>query len=173
MIPRNVYRWQAVQQFRRDGFDNTPSPWGSTPQPDWQLLGNIGDVSPEYGQCLVYVDKNGNYPPEAVYWHELPEEDNVRTEVYRFILEPCTYIDGNLSDNKFHPQHKVWFDIEPIAECHGVELESLVDAFISADPMLNAQAWQAVGEYHGFENLDSYPERMTLAEITAVYPCNL
>ncbi len=51
----------------------------------------------------------------------------------------------------------------------GIEAEELIALFLSDDPCERAQAWRCVGEYHGFDNLDSYPIYFTRAEIEARY----
>ena len=92
--------------------------------------------------------------------------------VYRFTLNPCTYIDGVLSDNKFHPEYPAWFarDLHSIASSSGQPSDhAFIGMFLSDDPCERAWAWRAVGEYHGFENLDSYPLTLTRAEVEARY----
>lgn len=105
--------------------------------------------------------------------------------VYRFTLEPCTYINGILSDNKHHPDKPAWFT-KPESErkdrpqdttyLKDVALSSGqpgVGAFISSltgdDVVDKAWAWRAIGEYHGFENLDHYPLSLNRAEVEARY----
>lgn len=109
--------------------------------------------------------------------------------VYRFVLEPCTYTNGILSDNPFHPDHPAWFahpedrrkerpqdrtylnDLAGFANDlpWGQDVEELVRLFISNNPVERADAWRAVGEYHGWENLDSYPLRLTRKEVEERY----
>ena len=164
-IPLPVYAWQQ----RNYGYDCTPYALERTPQPDWELVANLGDVSPEYGHSLVYIDRNGNYAPEVVHWGEFPDGDGSTVDYYRFICEPCTFIHGVLSDNPFHPLYSVWFNYVEIAESRGIEPETLVEWFLSSDARLNAAAWLAVGGYYGFPELDSYPERATLARLCELY----
>ena len=159
-----------------------------------------------YGGGFVYVDKTGVYCPEVelieapeetetvcLNEKDLPDEDaedfdpdapkvepiydeRGKWTVYRFLLEDCTYIDGILSDNKYHPQLSAWFAgteakrkerpqdstyLNDIADFCGMSCEDLVALFISADPMERAFAWMKVGDYHGYENLDSYPLEFT------------
>ena len=82
-----------------------------TAQPVWKLLANIGDVHPiEYGGYFVFVDETGVYPPEAELLISPDSDDAPEGWVaYRFILDPCTYVDGILSDNHFHPELPAWF----------------------------------------------------------------
>lgn len=103
-------------------------------------------------------------------------KSKLRWRVYRFMLEPCTYINGVLSDNKFHPDKAAWFadSIEEIARCSG---QPDVRAFISAmtgdssESNLTAKAfaWIAIGEHFGFDNLDNYPLELTRAEVEERY----
>ena len=135
-------------------------------QPKWKLVGNLGDATPlEYGGYWVYTDETGVYAPEAeIYFPETGE-------VYRFILEPCTFDNGILSDNPYHKDHPVWFDdsIKGMASFVGIEPSQLVAEFLSDDPLERADAWRTVGDYHGYDNLDSYPLVLTAEEAEKRY----
>lgn len=131
-----------------------------TNQPKWKLVAQLGDVHPiDYGGYFVYEDETGVYAPEVEFL-VAPDDDSGEWTAYRFSLEPCTFINGVLSDNKFHPDKPAWFadKIGKVAECSG---QPDIDAFISSLTGDNiedkAWAWRAIGEYHGFENLDNYP----------------
>ncbi len=145
-----------------------------TKQPEWKLLANLGDKHPiDHGGYFIYTDETGVYPPEAEMLISPDSDDGGQWIAYRFILEPCTCIDGILSDNKFHPDKPAWFakDLELVANCHGMALDELLLAFVSDDIRERAMAWQAIGEYHGYENLDSYPLTFKdRAEVEARYP---
>lgn len=156
-------------------------------QPDYKFIINIGDKTPlEYGGCFVFRDATGVYPPEVEIL-EVPENE-VRPDakkyiVRRFQLEPCTFTDGILSDNKFHPLHPAWFAkpeterasrpqdttyLKGVADYCGMTEGELVAAFCADNSdtgiIQRAQAWRVVGEYHGFENLDSNPLYLTRTE---------
>lgn len=155
-----------------------------TKQPKWELIANLGDVNPlEYGGYFVYRDTTGVYPPEAELLVE-PCEGESKYTIYRFILEPCTFVDGVLSDNKFHPDYPAWFAtpeaqkaerpqdttyLSRICETHGIDRDELIKSFCSEDPIDRAHAWRMVGEYHGFENLDQSPASMSKAEVRKRY----
>lgn len=154
-------------------------------QPQWKRIANLGDVSPlEYGGYFVYVDETGVYPPKAEIVQE-PCEGLTTWTIYRFILEPCTYQNGILSDNRFHPEMFAWFaqsaaerlarpqdttNLANVARTYGTTEEDIITLFCSENPTERAEAWRMVGEYHGLENLDSYPLTLTLKEINARYP---
>ena len=157
--------------YGRQNYDTSP-PGFISQQPEWEFVGNIGDASPlEYGGGFVYRDKTGVYPPEVHYWLEREEDSNGNHRgkfiVYTFQCEPCFFTDGILSDNKYHKNTPAWFADK--LDSIGIDEDELIDAFLSADPMLNAFAWQETGQYWGFENLDSYPERYTPAEMEERY----
>ena len=151
-------------------------------QPKWKFIANLGDVNPlDHGGYFVFEDESGVYPPEAELL-EAPEDDGGEYVVYRFALEPCTFIDGVLSDNRFHPDFPAWFAkpeaqradrpqdttyLSNVARCSGTTLEELVALFTSTDPCKRAIAWREIGMYHGFENLDSYPLKLSRAEAKA------
>jgi hypothetical protein len=132
-------------------------------QPTWRLLDVLGDVNPiDHDGMLVYEDTTGVYPPEAVVIVALIkdyEQDPDRWIVYRFPLERCTYVNGVLSDNEFHPESPAWFadSIPSVADCFGLEAEELIEELCSDHLVERAAAYQAIGDYHGYENLDHDP----------------
>ena len=160
-------------------------------QPKWKCIGNLGDRNPlDYGGYFVFVDKTGVYPPEAELL-ELDDENDERTTytVHRFILEPCTYIDGILSDNRFHPDKPAWFAgtederkerpqdstyLKNLADYAGLTVKELAGMFCDDAPLIRAEAWRIVGQYHGFENLDNYPlTKLSRTEVRKRYPRSL
>ena len=153
-------------------------------QPKWRAVAQLGDVNPlDSGGYWVFVDETGEYAPEAELL-EVPDSDDGEYVAYRFILENCTYINGILSDNQFHPEKPAWFAgtkrerkerpqdstyLKNIADFIGMTVNELAKQFRSGDPIERAQAWRAVGEYHGFLNLDEYPLTMTRREARLRY----
>lgn len=89
--------------------------------------------------------------------------------VYRFSLEPCTWENGILSDNRFHPDKPAWFahprndrpqdttHFYDLANTSGYSEDDLVVWFTSLDPVERLKGWREVGMVHGWENLDHYP----------------
>lgn len=153
-----------------------------TDQPTWKFVENLGDVNPvEHGGFFVFIDETGVYAPE-VEMLDPPCEGQDKWTVYRFILEPCTFKDGILSDNRFHPNHPAWFakpekdrkerpqDTTYLNDLTGAfPLDELTRLFCSDDPKERAVAWREVGEYHGYDNLDSDPLRLTEEEVKQRY----
>ena len=138
-------------------------------QPIWKFVANLGEATPlEYGGLFVYTDETGVYPPEM---ERLEPLENGKFDLRRVCLDPCTYEDGVLSDNSFHPTLDAWFadDLDLIASCIGVEHHSLVKQLTSADPVQLARGYEAIGDYHGWENLDEYPLTLTKAEVLERY----
>lgn len=147
-------------------------------QPEWECIAQLGDASPlEYGGYWIFRDKTGVYCEEAERLDVGTEEGDGGT-AYRFILEKCTWVNGVLSDNQFHPGHPAWFAqpetevrrttslLKNLAEFAG---RSLIDEFCSDDPLERARAYESVGEYHGFGNLDHEPLELTEQEIQSRY----
>lgn len=132
-------------------------------QPVWKLIANLGDVNPvDYGGLFVYQDETGVYPPE-VELLESPDDDEGNWIAYRFILEPCTFINGILSDNSFHPDSPAWFadSISQVADCVGADVDTFIADLCGDDILARARAWSDIGQYHGMANLDSYPLEFT------------
>lgn len=150
----------------------------STTQPIWKFAMQLGDVHPiEYGGYFIYEDETGVYPPEGEILIE-PEynkdEEKQVWEVRRFILDRCTFIDGILSDNKFHPESEAWFadSLDKIAEHIGATKEELIANFCSENLQDRAMAWRTIGEYHGWDNLDAYPLTLNSDEVQKRYAKN-
>lgn len=150
----------------------------TTNQPTWELVSNMSDADPLiYGGYFVYRDTTGVYPAEAE-WLEPPDDDTdmdsprARWTVYRFPLEPCTYVDGVLSDNAFHPECAAWFadDIDAIQSAFDGGDVDIIGDLTSSDPVRLAFAYREIGQHHGFVNLDQYPIQLTRDEVNARYP---
>lgn len=155
-------------------------------QPEWQFVANLGDASPlDYGGLFVYIDKTGVYAPEMERLELDDEEDeNTTYTAYRVVLDKCTYINGVLSDNQYHPDHSAWFapsdkeiaerpqdsNLYGVASYVGMEIGELRRLFCSDDPCELAEAYRAVLDYHGWDNGDSYPLKLTRAEAKERYP---
>ena len=134
------------------------------------MIANLGDVDYiTYGGTLVYTDTTGVYSPEA----EVIVPNGNTWLVYRYILDRCTYDNGVLSDNKYHPETPAWFadDLASVCESHGAYREATIQQLCSEDPVERAFAYQMIGEYHGWDNFDGYPMTfISLADIEARYP---
>ena len=138
-------------------------------QPKWVCVAQLGDVNPlDHGGYWVLVDSLGVYAPEGE-WVEVGEDD--RLTVYRFILYPCSFVNGVLSDNKFHVDSPAWFadDLISVAAFCGVSVGELRDCFCAVDPVVRARAYRDVGSYHGFESLNRYPFVLGRAEAELRY----
>jgi hypothetical protein len=158
-------------------------------QPRWKFVANLGDRNPlEEGGYFVYVDETGVYTAEAerleISKCETAAGDLATYEVYRFSLERCTYVNGILSDNKFHPNKPAWWAkpeseraeypyhttyLENMLVYTDQPLEEVVKSFCSEDPVERARAYELVGFYHGWINLDSYPIELTYEEALERY----
>ncbi len=172
--------------------------------PNWECVAQLGDKNPfEHGGYYVFVDRNGveeaqvevlEVPDEEMLEEEEPPEEEqdelwdhdenvVGHDIYRFDIPRCTYTDGILSDNQFHPYSSAWFanerdernpgsssGIEHVARTCGMDPEELIEWFCSEDPVQRAEAYRAVGQYHGFNQLDSDPLlNLTLADLKERY----
>lgn len=168
-------------------------------QPVWKTIANLGDADPvDHGGYFVMVDETGVYPPEVEVLVEPCEEwlqnDGTETDcipkdegqwtVYRFILEPCTFADGILSDNPYHPASAAWFAkpeskraerpqdttyLANLCRCCGISEKELISYFCSDDPIQRALAWRNVGMYHGWYELDQYPLTLSREEVCKRY----
>jgi len=143
-------------------------------QPEWEFVANIGDATPiDYGGAFVFRDTTGVYAPELEVLQEPCDDGPEKWTVHRFSLETCTYENGVLSDNKFHKDHAAWFasedDLASLASYTGQDVSQLIELFCSDDPMERAFAWQNVGQYWGYDNLDGYPLTLSRIEVLGRY----
>jgi hypothetical protein len=142
-----------------------------TKQPEWECIANIGDVNPiDHGGKFVLVDKTGAYAPEM---EVLEKEYNQRNSwmVWRFIMEPHTYIDGVLSDNPHHPAMPVWYadDIASVATTCGITPDELIANLCSADPRQRAEGYYCLFTCLSADNFDSYPLTLDREEVQERY----
>jgi hypothetical protein len=143
-------------------------------QPKWKCVAQLGDAHPlEYGGIWIFVDTTGVYEPECEVL-ECPDDENGTYYVRRFTLEDCTYINGVLSDNKFHPDKPAWFadGLEKLGSFIGADPTQLIAWFLSPDPCERQIAWMAIYYYYGAAELDSYPLVLAQADIRRRYHNN-
>lgn len=130
-------------------------------QPTWKLVAQLGDVNTiDHGGHFVYVDETGVYAPEAEVLTIADETDGAELwEIHRYILEPCTYVAGILSDNPYHPELPAWFadSLPDVVAYVGSSTPAMIADLCGDDLTAKALAWKAIGDYHGMDNLDSYP----------------
>lgn len=133
----------------------------STRQPRWKLIANLGDVNPlEYGGLFVYTDRTGVYAAEMERIESLSEYGDRRGwQTHRVVLERCTFIDGVLSDNPYHPAQPAWFAdrLGDVARTMDTTEIALIGALCGDDPIALAGAYREIADYYGWENFDSYP----------------
>lgn len=146
-----------------------------TNQPEWEIVGTLGDINiAEFGGGVVYRDKTGVYDPKTE-WFEPNEgeraDEGTGGEAYRYILDPCTFINGVLSENKFHPEHPAWWadKIDSIASTVDMDPEKLIEMFCSEDIMERAFAYQELHMVFGLFEMDQYPLKLTQEEADERY----
>ena len=154
-----------------------------TEQPVWKLLANLGDASPvDYAGLFVYADASGVYPEESEKLVS-PDSDSGEWIVYRYSINrleqygaDSILIPYGFSTRQDLPYpietYSEWFnsDLASVASFIGSDVITLRNQFCSSDPLERARAYEAIGDYHGFENLDSYPLQFTnRAEVESRY----
>lgn len=155
----------------------------STKQPKWKYIGNFGDRNfLDYGGALLYEDTTGVYPAELEVIQEPEEGGKEVYRVYRFPLDrlKTVEVENTLYLVPFNyvpswphaaPAYDEWFskDLSGIASTIGMDPDELRADFCSEDIRRRALAYIAVGDYHGYENLDSYPLELTAKEARKRY----
>ena len=132
-------------------------------QPVWKFIVNLGNANPiENGGYFIFEDDTDVYSPEA-------ELFVAKTGmIYRFLLDRHELHDGlipyGFSKRKDLPypleRYAEWFNdsLRDIANFTGFDLDYLISLFTNENVIDRALAYRSVGEYHGFENLDSSPK---------------
>lgn len=133
-------------------------------QPEWRTL-----YQTDYS--MVQIDKTGVYAPEMEIAQEI---GGGKWQVFRFSLDKLKKVkhDGKvyLIPDKWDASwpypassYEEWFakDLPQVANSIGAEVSELRTALCSKDPKQRAWAYESIGGYHGFDNLDSYPETYT------------
>lgn len=132
-----------------------------------KLIANLGDVNPiDYGGFFVYDDGSVEVLEVPEDWDEEEHDplDNYGT-VYQSDIDRCTYVDGVLSDNPYHPDDPAWWakDITALAAYGDTTEEELIECFCSEDLVKRAVAYRILFYYYGRGNLDSFPLTLTKA----------
>ena len=158
-----------------------------TDQPKWKFVENYGDATPlEHGGTFLFIDETGVYPPELE--HVEPDENGWTYTVHRLVMEHCTFKNGVLSDNKYHPDYPVWFAAKDkihrarhgydqwshfcdVAKQNRLSAERLAEMFCDEDVKKRAAAWVMIveGGYTGWDQFDHYPESFTRDELVERY----
>lgn len=141
-------------------------------QPQWRRL-----LATDYSQ--VFVDETGVYPPEMEIAQEYDTGKRIKFIVYRFPLERLKLVragDGKTylvpiayEEGWPHPvaDYRVWFakDLKGVASSIGSTKRELIEALTSDDVNALAWAYESIGGYHGYENLDGYPQSLTETQL--------
>lgn len=150
-----------------------------TKQPIWKQVVQLGDVNPlDYGGLFVYVDETGVYPPEMerVQSADVSEDGDITEwETRRVVLENLKLVTDDIGvylvtarfdvDCYARPiaPYDEWFhkDLASVASYVDSTVEEMRANLTSDDPVSRATAWRAIGDYHGWDNLDAYPNKWT------------
>ena len=120
-----------------------------------RLVAQLGDVNPiDHGGYFVYGGERPAAERLELLGDNDPDRGAVGWEVYRFDLDAC---------------EESWHDLPAVASYVDSTEEELRRLLLSSDPVDRAQAYRAIGDYHGFDNLDSYPIRLTRTEVGRRY----
>lgn len=136
-----------------------------------KVIDNLGDRHPlDHGGYIIYRVRDpkkegpGASWIQAEFWDEPVEVDRDEPkkdlyEVYRWQIEPDVF------------EELSWVkDWDAIASSTGMKPSKLIRMARSKDILDRAGVYEDVGRYHGFENLDSYPERFTREQMEERWP---
>lgn len=167
-MPRNKQDW-SPRTPNRSGDLNA--------QPEWEFIANMGDKHPlDHGGYFIYEDATGVYEAEAALI--TPDEKGKKCEVLRINLERYKLVDGYLVPIRYDStwprplkDYDVWFhrDLAGAADSIGATAIELEVGFTSVNPLVRAEAYRVMGDYHGWANFDAYPLILTMAEMKKKY----
>jgi hypothetical protein len=112
----------------------------------------------------------GVYDPEM----EIVKDYDGMIWVHRVVLERYKVVDGYVIPYRYkvswpYPakDYEAWFmkDANPLARCIGVTREEFVSMLCVDDPQVRAEVYIHIGYYYGFDNFDSDPITLTIAEL--------
>ncbi len=126
----------------------------NTEETNTVIHGVVGDTNPvEHGGGVIY---DCGYGPEVIYFSPWGTDEDFHVTVTRFpIPEPSEGLD--------------WADLTEVAEYASWGFDG-----ISGDPQepnlfIRAHMYIDTAAYYGMDNLDSYPQEMTLEEAEEHY----
>lgn len=137
-----------------------------TKQPRWKCI-----QATDYDRVLV--DETGVYVPEMEIAEEAREG---RFKVFRFSLDRLKEVNGFLVPFTYgadwpHPvaSYEEWFadDLPDVERTCGLDPGTLRALLLSDEPLARAEAYECIGQHHGFVNLDSDPLMLTENELDA------
>ena len=147
-----------------------------TNQPEWEFITNLGDVSPlDHGGLFLYKDKTGVYEPELERCEPI---ENGKFLIHRVSLERYKRLDKYLVSIAYNdswpnpaPQYQPWFKdrLQEIDESRDCYEEEIIEELCSDDPKKLASAYEAIYNYLGWDNGDSYPLTITREEAEKRY----
>lgn len=135
-------------------------------QPKWKCIQAMG-----YSRVLV--DETGVYEPEMEIAQDIGRGF---FEVYRFSLDRLKEVEGSEGPRRYlvteryepswsHPlpSYEEWFaeSLPHVARASGTSSSVLRECLCSETVLARAEAYEAIGSYHGFINLDSDPLMLT------------
>ncbi len=171
---KTVVLWRDHHARKGNFAFNSPLNPVETKQPKWKFVANLGDVNYiQEGGLFVYIDETGVYAPEMVKIYPIDNKTG-KCEIRRVILDKCTFENGVLSDNPYHKDKPAWFStgINSVPRFGGYTTATFIGYLTGDNIPDRAIAWQLIGDYFGWENLDSYPSFMTAEEFNSRYSHN-
>jgi len=157
-----------------------------TNQPNWELVGNLGDVNvADYGGFLIYRDTTGVYPPEAEIYE--PNENENGGIMYRVILDRPRFRTLTAPGKSNFSHYRValpanernvtwywyneWFvdKLSSIADSCGTTKFKLLRLLFSESPMDRGMAYQMIVGNFGPYEFDQYPVTLTEREAQKRY----
>lgn len=119
-------------------------------QPKWKLVGNLGDVDVFHGSRYVFEDTTGVYPPEMEIISPFTDK-GIKWEVSRIVLEPHTFINGVLSENKFHPEYPAWYanKLDNVAASCGTSVNEIISLLTAPEALKRAEGYGLLYDHFG------------------------
>lgn len=131
------------------------------------VFGNLGDAHPfDHGGFIifdVFDSSRGRQWTAAEFWRAPQEGEVYERDERAFVVYGFTIEDDVLTD-------LAWVDWVKIAEFAGFQARDIQTMGTSPDPMIRARLYEIVGNYYGWDNIDSGPELFTREELEIRWP---
>lgn len=134
----------------------------ATKQPQYRIVYEF--YSDTNDMTILEKDITGVYRPRLSYLEEMADGT---FQLSRIDVEAHTFINGILSDNKYHPELPAWYAETALKVFSEFEagIETMVKLLCNdADIRAQAQAFSWIVEYYGTYEFDQYPVPMDAKE---------
>jgi hypothetical protein len=159
-----------VQHKRKNMPPTPPGTPTPTPTPKDCDRSTISPLYSEINMRVIYAEEDCHLVLDDDYYDCYTCEVFQDGKLYCFPIDRCRIGKNGLTNDPSPKDRKLpeWFnrDIDKVSSFVGGNIPHMI---CSVSPIVRMFGYRAIGDYHGYMNLDSYPIEMTLKEWEARY----